>query len=340
MSVSRFSFLLSSCVLVLGALVPGATAAGAQARRARAPATDQTIAVQKGQRLHIENFAGEVVVRAWDKDQVRVIAEHDSRAKVNIRSAGTEVHVSSSRSGAPALVDYTISVPAWLAVRVNGTYVFVSVEGTQSDVAVETVRGDVTLRGGSGVVSLKSVEGEILVDGARGRLALNTVNEGIRITGATGDISAETINGEIRMLAMKAASVEATTVNGDIVYEGTVGDALYRFSTHNGDISLAMPENVSAVVTVRTYQGDLRSSFPIAERAGELRRGRRQIFTLGGGAAQIEAESFGGDVRLRRIGEVQLDRRRNDDKHKPKHEGDFGLLETVNVPAQCGSGKS
>lgn len=316
MSVSRFSCLVSGWMLA--ATVVGVPADARQARRERAPATDQTVAVQRGQRLRIENFAGEVVVKGWDRDQLRVVAEHDSRAKVNIRSAGTDIHVTSSRSGAPASVDYTISVPAWLSVRVHGTYNFVSVEGTQSDVAVETVRGDVTLRGGSGVVSLKSVEGEIFVEDARGRLTLNTVNEGIHVSGATGDINAETINGEIRMLRMKAASVEATTVNGDIVYEGTVGDALYRFATHNGDVTLALPETVSAAVTVRTYQGDLRSSFSIASQASG-RRGQRQTFTLGTGAAQIEAESFGGDVRLRRIGEVQLDRRRDQDKHKPKN---------------------
>jgi DUF4097 and DUF4098 domain-containing protein YvlB len=333
MRMTRLAFLVSGCVL--GSVMLGASSAEAQAERrpARPPATDQTVPVQKGQRLQVQNFAGEVLVKAWNKDELRVVADHDSRAKVNVRTAGVEINVSASRSGAPGSVDYVISVPAWLPVRVSGTYNFVSIEGTQSDVQVETTRGDVTLKGGAGVVSLKSIEGEILVEDARGKLKLDTVNEGISIRGAAGDITATTINGDIRMLGMKAASLEATTVNGDIIYEGAIADGFYRCSTHNGDITLALPENASASVSVRTYQGDMRSSFPIAADAGEApRRGRRQTFTLGNGAAQIEMESFGGDVRIRKVGEVSLEpkRKAKHDEDHARHEDDHAAL--IRVP--------
>jgi DUF4097 and DUF4098 domain-containing protein YvlB len=334
MRTTRLAFLVSASVL--SGVMLGASPAAAQAerRQARPPATDQTVPVQKGQRLQIQNFAGEVLVKAWNKDELRVVADHDSRAKVNVRTAGVEINVSASRSGAPGSVDYVISVPAWLPVRVGGTYNFVSIEGTQSDVQVETTRGDVTLKGGAGVVSLKSIEGEILVEDARGKLKLETINEGISIRGATGDITATTINGDIRMLGMKAASLEATTVNGDIIYEGAVADGFYRCSTHNGDIILALPENASASVSVRTYQGDVRSSFAMAADAGETRpnRGRRQTFTIGNGAAQIDMESFGGDVRIRKIGEVSLEPKRKhklDDDHA-RHDDD--RLPPVRVP--------
>jgi hypothetical protein len=80
---------------------------------------------------------------------------------------------------------------------------------------------------------------------------------------------------------------------------------------------------VSASVSVRTYQGDMRSSFPTPAEAGESRRGRRQTFTLGNGAAQIEMESFGGDVRIRKVGEVSLE-----PKRKHKHEQNYASNET------------
>ena len=50
--------------------------------------------------------------------------------------------------------------PVWMPVKVDGTYAFVSVEGTQSEVAAETIRGDVTIKGGADSVSGKSVEGD------------------------------------------------------------------------------------------------------------------------------------------------------------------------------------
>jgi len=35
--------------------------------------TDQTVPVQRGVRLDVGNFAGEVAVKTWDKDAVRVV---------------------------------------------------------------------------------------------------------------------------------------------------------------------------------------------------------------------------------------------------------------------------
>ena len=66
--------------IVAGMLLSAAVPAAAQT--ARPPATDQTIAVTKGQRLEVNNFAGEVMVKAWNRDELRVTAEHDSRTKV------------------------------------------------------------------------------------------------------------------------------------------------------------------------------------------------------------------------------------------------------------------
>ena len=47
--------------------------------------TDQTVEVQKGTRLELNNFAGDVVIKAWDRDAVRVEAEHSDRDTVEIR---------------------------------------------------------------------------------------------------------------------------------------------------------------------------------------------------------------------------------------------------------------
>ncbi len=47
------------------------------------PKTDQTVDVTKGTRLVLTNNAGEVVVRSWDKDQVRIQATHSARESVD-----------------------------------------------------------------------------------------------------------------------------------------------------------------------------------------------------------------------------------------------------------------
>ncbi len=61
---------------------------------------------------------------------------------------------------------------------------------------------------------------------------------------------------------------------------------------------------------MRTYNGDFSSNLP-TKRVGEVRRGRRATYTLGTGGAEVELESFGGTVRLRRPGTVPAPRGRD-----------------------------
>ena len=306
----------------MNALIPHAVAAAAllaaafpapalaQAPR-RAPSTDNTVQVARGTQLFVNNFAGEVVVHAWDRDQVRVLAHHNSRVRVNLREGQNSLRISSSSSSGTTSVDYDIAVPAWMPVRVSGTFNYVEVNGVEADIAAETVRGDVRVKGGSGVVTLKSIEGEVYAEDTKGRLTVSSVNEGVTLLRPSGEVSAETINGEILITDAKATSVEATTVNGDVRYTGTIAEnGLYRLTTHQGDILVGVPDNVDATVSVRTYQGEFRSSFGFNAADSETRRGRRQTFTVGRGTAQIELESFGGEIRLRKLSEVPPPRQR------------------------------
>jgi DUF4097 and DUF4098 domain-containing protein YvlB len=292
------------------ALVVALTAQQAQVqeRGVRAPQTDQTVPVTRGMRLGVNNFAGEVVVHSWDKDLLRVQARHSMHTRVGIKTAPGGISIDAS--GPAGSVDYDITAPSWMPIKIEGTYNFVTVDGVQSEVSAETVRGDIVVKGGTGFVTAKSVEGEVIVEGARGRVTANSVNEGIKITGASGEISAETINGSITLSRVESTSVDVSTVNGDISYEGTASDSgKYRFTTHNGDISVTLPETANVTFSVRIYNGDFSSSLPVkGPGAGEARKGKRLIYTLGTGAAEMELESFGGEIRLRRAGAARTSR--------------------------------
>ena len=274
-----------------------------QARDTRTPQTDQTVTVARGARLTVNSFAGEVMVKAWDRDQLRVQARHGARAKVDVRQTANAVVISSDTHGAVS-VDYEINAPAWMPIKVEGTYNFITVEGTQSDVSAETVRGDVVIKGGNGTIVAKSIQGAVSVEGARGRITVSSVNEGARVSASSGDVTAETTNGSISLTKMNSSNVEATTVNGHVVYDGTVADnGRYRFATHNGTITATIPGDANATFNVRTYNGDFASNLNLAgPPRSEARRGRRVSYTLGNGSAEMEMESFGGSIRIQRAG--------------------------------------
>jgi len=280
------------------------------ARQNRAPQTDQTVPAARGTRLVIENKAGEIVVRAWEKDAVRVQARHTSRAKINVRADASAIRVDAvSDKGPTGSIDYDINAPAWMPVKIEGQYDYVSVEGIQGEISVETVRGDIVLKNVSSAIA-KTIEGAIEVDGGRGKLTLSSVNEEIKVAGATGEVVADTTNGEITLTRMEAVAVEVATVNGDVVYEGRFADrGHYSFTNHSGDIELVVPENSNVTFTVRAYSGEFTTALPLkGPDASQVRRGRRVSYTLGSGSAQVDVESFGGDIKLRRPGAARTTR--------------------------------
>jgi DUF4097 and DUF4098 domain-containing protein YvlB len=289
--------------------------------------TDQTVPVTKGTKLDVNNFAGDVNIKVWDKDAVRVEVNHSDRETVDIKQGEQSLTVRSRsvRGGPPRSLDYAISVPSWMAVSVSGTYADVTMEGVGSDVTVDTTRGDIKVRGGSGFVSLKSVQGEITLEKAKGRIEVRAVNEGIHLADINGDLSAESTNGSIILDRIDSGNVDLYTVNGNISYDGPIKDkGLYRLTTHNGLIAMPIADKVNVMLTVRTYNGGFRSTFQLAGDDAQ-KRGKRFNVTLGNGSAHVELESFGGTISLRRPGDPrpETEHKRTREKDKDQAAGQY-----------------
>jgi DUF4097 and DUF4098 domain-containing protein YvlB len=288
---------------------------------------DQTVNVTKGTKLDVNNFAGDVTVKTWDRDAVRVQVNISDRETVDVKP-GDQVLTIRSRSvrgGRPRSLDYALTVPKWMAINVTGNYVDANLEGVGADVAVETTNGDIHVSGGSGFVSLKSVQGEISLEKAKGRIEVRAVNEGIRLADINGDLSAESTNGSIILDRIDSPNVDLYSVNGNISYDGPIKDkGLYRLTTHNGLIAVGVPEKVNVVLRVRTYNGSFRSTFPV--KTDDENQRKRFTVTLGNGSAHMELESFGGTIALRRPGEPrpETERRRRERERDNDHKDNQG----------------
>lgn len=267
---------------------------------AQGTGTDTTVSVRQGTRLEINSHRGDLVVRTWDRDALRVQATHSGREYVEIKVAGAVVSVAGrSRRGAPRSIDFEITAPAWMDLNLSGTHADISVTGSRGRVTVRTVQGDATVRGGRGLVTVSSVQGDLVISEASGRIELNTVNGEITVRDVEGEVQGETVNGDIRMSGVRSESVSLTTVNGDLDYAGSIRDGgRYRFATHNGDVSVRVPAGANVTVDVATFQGEFESAFPVT--LTQTTRGRRFSFTIGSGSARLELESFQGRIRLLR----------------------------------------
>jgi DUF4097 and DUF4098 domain-containing protein YvlB len=262
---------------------------------------DTTVAVAPGTRLELSSQEGSIVVRTWSKNSIQVSADLIGRDRIEVVvSHGVAEIRRDSRHGHDDPVDYRLVVPAWMELELSTVEGDITVEGTQAKVNLGSVEGNVTVRGGREFIAVHSVEGEISVDGAIGRVEANSVDGGISITNTRGEVLAESVDGDITLDGVQASAVEASTVDGNILYRGTIDrTGRYRLDSHDGDITLEAPQ-LDATLSVSTFEGEFETCGYQVTLSGQSGRGTTKRFraTVGNGGAEIDLETFDGNIYL------------------------------------------
>jgi len=282
--------------------------------------SDTTWSVGSGDRLSLENFSGDVQIETWDQDLVHIETYGSDRVRFDVRSGGSEFRV---RPSAPRRRDrdhsdahdndnsggFVVHIPAWLPLEIRGRKLEISVSDHSGGLLLSTLDGDIELENVSGEIHARSLEGVISVRNVEGRIELFSMDDDIRVWGARGELRVDANDGDVTLREIDAEVVEASTVDGDIDFSGTLDpQGRYMLVTHDGDITFGLVGEPSAHVLVSTFEGELESEFPIM--LSRLESGREFDFTLGGGGAEVRLEAFDGAVRLVQVREGTGRRRR------------------------------
>lgn len=263
------------------------------------PAQDTTVPVPAGARLILSTHSGSIMVRTWDRAAVQVSGgDGRGRVHVDVERGVVRVGRSSSRDG-----DYRLTVPAWMALELSTTEGDIAVSGSAGRLNLTSVEGQVRVRGGREFVAVHSVEGDVNVSDVVGRVEVNTVDGAINLVGIQGDVYADAVDGAITMEDIRSTSVEANTVDGDILYRGTIeGQGRYRLGSHDGDITLEVPA-LDAVLSINTFEGDFETcGYQPVMTGGRDQNRRRFRATVGSGKAQVDLESFDGTIYVVKTG--------------------------------------
>lgn len=216
---------------------------------------DQVYPLHAGGAFAIANVNGGVQIEGWDRDQVEVhavkTALHEDQdpdsVHIDVQGDGDQLAVNTrypQGSGVQVTVEYEIHVP----YRLRFT-------------AVQTVNGDVHLRG----VSSKGY--------------LDSVNGNIEVVESDGRFNARTTNGDVRLQLKSLPDgepVSLTTVNGSVV--------------------LSLPVSANADVRVVNRNGDFRSDLPLATLGAY--ESSRFDGRLGSGGGEIFMSTVNGAIRL------------------------------------------
>jgi DUF4097 and DUF4098 domain-containing protein YvlB len=181
----------------------------------------------------------------------------------------------------------------------------VSVLGVHGDIEAHGQSGDVQIRDAGDRLDVETLSGDVTISGAKGETTVNTVSGSVELNGARGSVQIESVSGDLGLRDIVAKQVRTHTTSGDVSFAGQILDAgRYEFNTHSGQIELRLPSDIGAELSVSTFSGGIESDFPITLKAGEhgigASQAKRLQFTVGRGTARIIAETFSGDITLRR----------------------------------------
>ncbi|MEO5988764.1 MAG: DUF4097 family beta strand repeat-containing protein [Candidatus Eisenbacteria bacterium] len=310
---------LLSLHLLCDTTAPGAPSAEAQAKacagqfelagrivrviRTAGPSlrTDTLVVVQKGMSLELTNFSGVINVNAWERDAVRVQAEHSRRDRIVFGQKDKTLLVEAeNRQGLPSFVNYYLTVPQWMPLQLSGINAEIAINNVNGKVNAESVSGDVLVRGTSGALELSSIEGTVRVMDAKGSVEATSVNNDVRLERIAGTVSVESVNGSIRLEQLTSHEVSASSMNGTVVFLGDFKrKGRYAFTSHMGNIVVGVPEDAELDVSVINFLGGFRTGFPLRNGASP-KRGAEFNFTLGSGGSSLDLESYQGLIQLMR----------------------------------------
>lgn len=131
-------------------------------------------------------------------------------------------------------------------------------------------------------------------------VSANSVSGDVSIDGAQGDIHAGSVSGNVHLTHLRAASLKAESVSGDIEasLDALTGRGDLSFQTVSGDVTLDVPSPFDADLSMQTVSGDIDSDFPITLNG---RMSRRNVEArIGQGGRRLDLQTVSGDVRIRK----------------------------------------
>jgi DUF4097 and DUF4098 domain-containing protein YvlB len=262
-------------------------------------------------RIEIDNVRGTVTVTTWDKNVADLSGTLGNDSKLDISGDATHLALKVqgtrsgwSGSGPDSDSDLVLRVPHTASLDVGVVSADAKVSGAAGKtLEVSSVSGTVSVNSGAPDVDVDSVSGDVMLDAtntAMTRAHLQTVSGNINAKGLSGRVKVETVSGDMVVDARQIQDLEAGTVSGDANFTVTpIAHASIKLESMSGDLRLHLPSSVSAHIEATTFSGGIDSDFGKVQEK-EMGPGSSLDAQAGGGDAKISAQSFSGDIELRK----------------------------------------
>jgi hypothetical protein len=250
----------------------------------------QAFTVSSPARLKLSNICGSVDVQPGEDGTISVEATKcldtgdADRTEVRMTQAedgGVEVETH-FREGwrllnfsRPCKVDYVVRVPKVCNLKGRCVSSMASVQGLQGDLDIASVSGEVTVKELSGSVKIDTVSGDVVGEKVSGVATLKTVS------------------GQVRLSDSQLASVEGSTVSGDMLLQIPLSDGPYRFHSVSGSVRLVVPADTHCTAEISSVSGRVTTALPLTS---HHRSNGKHVAEVQGGGVKVCMNSISGNL--------------------------------------------
>jgi hypothetical protein len=259
-------------------------------------------------------ISGQITVTGWNRPEARIhVSSDDENVPVRFEHGPDRILLDARQGGHwhhhddddDNDVEYNLTVPVGTRVLMHSTSADLHARGTHGEIEARSVSGDVEVDDVTHGATLESVSGNVQARGIDGDVRARSVSGDVDLDDVTGDITLSTISGHGYVTNGHARVVRLETVSGDLSYGGPLdATGTYDFRAHSGNITLQLPGDVGALLSMDTFSGDIQTDFPLTISPNTDNGPPRHHVdtTLGRGGAHVTLSTFSGDIELRRSG--------------------------------------
>ena len=267
---------------------------------------EKKYSVEMGETLLVEFISADIKVRSWDENEVQLIVKGSN--SINDKF---EFEFSYEDGVVKAIAEKKSDWSSWswsndfsLIVKVPNKFNLnlktsggdVEIKNTSGEIVIKTSGGDIELKNSQGSLSAKTSGGDVEVTNFIGDAAIKTSGGDIEVKNIDGAIEAKTSGGDIEINSSNG-KVMAGTSGGDIdlKYDGkNFGVDLY---TSGGTISVKLPNDFAADVTLKTSGGSINNKFTNSN-AREISKSK-YVGKYNKGGADFTAKTSGGSIYVK-----------------------------------------
>ena len=297
---------------------------------------EKTESLARDGKVEIRNVSGDVEVKTWDRDEVKIDALKTSRAssmekaKENASKVKIEVtredgvlkvwtkYPKPSIKNLSVSVNYKVMIPSQAMIKARSVSGDVTLEKIGGKATSETTSGDVTVMGARNGANAETVSGDVKVSDVENGVYCKTASGNVdakNITGnadlncVSGDVSAEnirgaveadTVSGNVKLMGISDADVvKGKTMSGSTIYYGDINsNGRYSLEAHSGKVEMTIPSGSAFDLTASTFSGTIKTEFKVMM-SGKLSK-KKISGSVNGGGADVKLKTFSGNVYLKK----------------------------------------